>query len=160
MALPLLPLIGVGLTAGGLGYALRGSQKKDEEADDAKRQLSLMDQAAKDAALARTESRQDLLRREQQYYTFAGDMNQSQIDELKRQIPDWRTQFQLANQNYDKTREDALEDFRLKQEQRNHELDMEAYNQQLARASNTFDNNNKGVLDIVGGYLGSAPWRV
>lgn len=157
---PLLPLIGVGLTAGGLGYALRGSQKKDEEADEAKRQLSLMDQAAKDAALARTESRQDLLAQQQQYYDSAERMNQSQIEAFKWSNPDWRTQFQLANQNYDKTREDALEDFRLKQKQRNHELDMEAINQQMGRTHNTFDKNNEGMWGTVQTYLGSAPWRV
>lgn len=157
---PLLPLIGVGLTAGGLGYALRGSQEKDKEADEEKRKLSLMDQAAKDAALARTESRQDLLAQQQQYYDSAERMNQSQVEELQRRIPDWRTQFSLANQVYDKTREDAVEDYYRKEKQRNHELDMEAINQQMGRTHNTFDKNNEGMWGTVQTYLGSAPWRV
>lgn len=157
---PLLPLIGVGLTAGGLGYALRDSLGKDKEADEEKRKLTVVDQAAKDAELARTQGHQALLAREQQYYDSNERVNQSQIDELKRRIPDWQTQFSLANQVYDKTREDAVEDYYRKEKQRNHELDMEAINQQMGRTHNTFDKNNEGMWGTVQTYLGSAPWRV
>lgn len=156
---PLLPL-GVGLTVGGLGYALLDSLGKDKEADEEKRKLTVVDQAAKDAELARTQGHQALLAREQQYYDSNERVNQSQIEELQRRIPDWQTQFALGNQWADDEFDRAVESFEMKKKQRNHELDMEAINQQLARAHNTFDNNNKGVLDTVGGYLGSAPWRV
>lgn len=156
---PLLPL-GVGLTVGGLGYALLDSLGKDKEADEEKRKLTVVDQAAKDAELARTQRQKDLLAQQQQYYNSAERVNQSQIDELQRRIPDWQTQFSLANQVYDKTREDAVEDYYRKEKQRNRELNMEAFNQELARGYNTFNENNKGMWGTVQNYLGSAPWRV